>query len=323
MKNRPNRNLLTIANSPTQLHFISIFLYIYKQIQMVLSASSLKEESLKTKTTAKCIPPQRLWQTELAIGREEGKHGAYYDAKIGRFLQQDSMAFPNQVQGMNRMMYVEGNPVGFRDPSGNALSNSWMYAIGTYMIAKNQGLSDEQAMVWAAAAYGVGRAKDRNKNKPTLQKGLYKAERWIKNNLLSGDKISRWYNRAGNNDKYKNTKENTISNVLQSYGNSSSCKESYGSEHCYLVFVIGYGYGKNSEKNYNRSKNLFNKIPILNTPKNQFKLQEDILIGYGIFQYNNSNRCIRKDTDDVNNENSTECSDVNPKPPIPVVPSDQ
>jgi hypothetical protein len=43
----------------------------------------------------------------------------YYDAKIGRFLQQDSMAFPNQVNGMNRMMYVEGNPVGYRDPSGN------------------------------------------------------------------------------------------------------------------------------------------------------------------------------------------------------------
>ncbi|MCZ8238961.1 MAG: RHS repeat-associated core domain-containing protein, partial [Leptospiraceae bacterium] len=43
----------------------------------------------------------------------------YYDAKIGRFLQQDSMAFPNQIQGMNRMMYVEGNPVSFQDPSGN------------------------------------------------------------------------------------------------------------------------------------------------------------------------------------------------------------
>jgi hypothetical protein len=60
------------------------------------------------------------------------------------------------------MMYVEGNPVGYRDPSGNALSNSWMYAIGTYMIAKNQGLSDQQAMVWAVSAYGVGRGKDRN-----------------------------------------------------------------------------------------------------------------------------------------------------------------
>ncbi|MCG9875205.1 MAG: RHS repeat-associated core domain-containing protein [Leptospiraceae bacterium] len=43
----------------------------------------------------------------------------YYDSKIGRFLQADSMAFPNQIQGMNRMMYVEGNPVSYRDPSGN------------------------------------------------------------------------------------------------------------------------------------------------------------------------------------------------------------
>jgi RHS repeat-associated protein len=87
----------------------------------------------------------------------------YYDSKIGRFLQQDSMAFPNQIQGMNRMMYVEGNPVGFRDPSGNALSNSWLYAIGTYVIAKSQGMNDQQAMIYAASAYGVGRAKDRNK----------------------------------------------------------------------------------------------------------------------------------------------------------------
>jgi hypothetical protein len=43
----------------------------------------------------------------------------YYDARIGRFLQQDSMAFPNQVNGMNRMMYVEGNPVSFNDPTGH------------------------------------------------------------------------------------------------------------------------------------------------------------------------------------------------------------
>jgi len=49
----------------------------------------------------------------------EGKHEAYYDSKIGRFLQQDSMAFPNQVNGMNRMMYVEGNPVKYNDPTGH------------------------------------------------------------------------------------------------------------------------------------------------------------------------------------------------------------
>jgi hypothetical protein len=57
---------------------------------------------------------------------------------------------------------VEGNPVGFRDVSGNALSNSWLYAIGTYVIAKSQGMNDQQAMIYAASAYGVGRAKDKN-----------------------------------------------------------------------------------------------------------------------------------------------------------------
>jgi RHS repeat-associated protein len=102
-------------------------------------------------------------------GQEEDKESGlmyykarYYDSRIGRFLQQDSMAFPNQINGMNRMMYVEGNPVGFRDVSGNALSNSWLYAIGTYVIAKSQGMNDHQAMIYAASGYGVGRAKNKN-----------------------------------------------------------------------------------------------------------------------------------------------------------------
>ncbi|WCL48100.1 RHS repeat domain-containing protein [Leptospira sp. GIMC2001] len=42
----------------------------------------------------------------------------YYDPAMGRFIQADSMAFPGKVQGMNRMMYVEGNPLRYNDPSG-------------------------------------------------------------------------------------------------------------------------------------------------------------------------------------------------------------
>jgi RHS repeat-associated protein len=57
----------------------------------------------------------------------------YYDAKIGRFLQQDSMAFPNQVNGMNRMMYVDGNPVGYRDPSGNSPDLSLITSIAAQL----------------------------------------------------------------------------------------------------------------------------------------------------------------------------------------------
>ncbi|MCW7492376.1 RHS repeat-associated core domain-containing protein [Leptospira sp. 2 VSF19] len=43
----------------------------------------------------------------------------YYDAALGRFVSNDGMVFPDKEQGMNRMMYVEGNPVAFVDPSGN------------------------------------------------------------------------------------------------------------------------------------------------------------------------------------------------------------
>ncbi|EMY67890.1 RHS repeat-associated core domain protein [Leptospira vanthielii serovar Holland str. Waz Holland = ATCC 700522] len=42
----------------------------------------------------------------------------YYDAALGRFVSNDGQVFPNKEQGMNRMMYVEGNPIAFVDPSG-------------------------------------------------------------------------------------------------------------------------------------------------------------------------------------------------------------
>jgi RHS repeat-associated protein len=58
----------------------------------------------------------------------------YYDSKIGRFLQQDSMAFPNQIQGMNRMMYVDGNPVSYRDESGNNAIIGQLNAIMKHMM---------------------------------------------------------------------------------------------------------------------------------------------------------------------------------------------
>jgi RHS repeat-associated protein len=82
----------------------------------------------------------------------------YYDAKIGRFLQHDSMAFPNQVQGMNRMMYVEGNPVGYRDPSGNNKLIDFMSAVVSTL---NQPLSNE-LLVYATFATGKGKKTARD-----------------------------------------------------------------------------------------------------------------------------------------------------------------
>jgi RHS repeat-associated protein len=131
-------------------------------------------------------------------GQEEDKESGlmyykarYYDSRIGRFLQQDSMVFPNQINGMNRMMYVEGNPVGFRDVSGNNISQSLMGAIAGYIMAP-----EDKKLEGAILGYQYGRNIDKKRNKLTVQKALFKTERFIKNNLLSGDKISRWYNRA-------------------------------------------------------------------------------------------------------------------------------
>lgn len=54
----------------------------------------------------------------------------YFDPKIGRFLQADSMISVNSIHGMNRYMYVDGNPIRFNDPSGNqgavAKFNNWL-----------------------------------------------------------------------------------------------------------------------------------------------------------------------------------------------------
>ena len=42
------------------------------------------------------------------------------------------MAFPDRIMGMNRYMYVEGNPVKWSDRSGNKLSTSWIYVNGIF-----------------------------------------------------------------------------------------------------------------------------------------------------------------------------------------------
>jgi RHS repeat-associated protein len=43
----------------------------------------------------------------------------FYDPGIGRFLQADSMMDTSSAAGMNLYMYVDGNPIKNRDPSGN------------------------------------------------------------------------------------------------------------------------------------------------------------------------------------------------------------
>ncbi|EMN79740.1 RHS repeat-associated core domain protein [Leptospira interrogans serovar Grippotyphosa str. UI 12764] len=53
----------------------------------------------------------------------------YYEPTLGRFLQADSIIQPESVNGMNRYMYVDGNPVSYRDPSGHISGPDMMHML--------------------------------------------------------------------------------------------------------------------------------------------------------------------------------------------------
>jgi hypothetical protein len=68
------------------------------------------------------------------------------------------MVFPEKEQGTNRQMYVEGNPMMWRDVSGNKISTSLSWAIMGAMGALHAGLSPEMGF---AAGAEIGRGRER------------------------------------------------------------------------------------------------------------------------------------------------------------------
>lgn len=74
-------------------------------------------------------------------GQEEDKEtgllyykSRYYDPEMARFIQADSVINGEVLSGSNLFMYVDGNPLSYRDPAGKngviAAFNSWLKAIG-------------------------------------------------------------------------------------------------------------------------------------------------------------------------------------------------
>jgi RHS repeat-associated protein len=95
-------------------------------------------------------------------GQEEDKESGllyykarYYDPALGRFLQADSIVMPESLYGMNRYMYVDGNPVKWKDPSGNTKRENFAWAAMAYLTHSqtNFGALPEHA---AIAGWMVG-----------------------------------------------------------------------------------------------------------------------------------------------------------------------
>ncbi|XDD44718.1 RHS repeat-associated core domain-containing protein (plasmid) [Leptospira sp. WS60.C2] len=88
----------------------------------------------------------------------------YYDVGLGRFASNDGITYPEKEQGMNRMMYVEGNPLKWRDSSGNRISQSWAFAAAAYFFVKDNPSfnNDIQRLVFIYSVFKKGRGNDKN-----------------------------------------------------------------------------------------------------------------------------------------------------------------
>ncbi|MBM9499017.1 RHS repeat-associated core domain-containing protein [Leptospira sp. 201903071] len=66
----------------------------------------------------------------------------YYDPLIGRFTQADSVFDTTRPMAMDLYMYTEGNPVRYRDPSGNSILSDALSKNGMGMLNFSIGASD-------------------------------------------------------------------------------------------------------------------------------------------------------------------------------------
>ncbi|HMW07921.1 MAG TPA: RHS repeat-associated core domain-containing protein [Leptospiraceae bacterium] len=109
-------------------------------------------------------------------GQEEDKESGlmyykarYYDRMIGRFLQADSMVFTDRTMGMNRYMYVEGNPVRFGDDSGHKRQNGDQERQLNYLTVAAVGFDSGGLEGAALAVAGMQNAKNRTERLGDLQ----------------------------------------------------------------------------------------------------------------------------------------------------------
>ncbi|WP_226992859.1 RHS repeat domain-containing protein [Leptospira biflexa] len=195
----------------------------------------------------------------------------YYDSNIARFVSNDGMVFPDKDQGMNRMMYVEGNPLKWRDRSGNRISTPLAWGIMGALSAQRYGLSAAEGF---ALGYGVGNRINNRSKRFNLKRsfdntlGNNGAHGWLTRNAFSTEKISRWYNRGksgfgigsfGSPDKYENTHQYAVHTTLNiMLRDGETCKRLLG-DNCANGRMLLYIMAHDSRKRFEDVANISNR----------------------------------------------------------------
>ncbi|WP_002165052.1 RHS repeat domain-containing protein, partial [Leptospira interrogans] len=112
----------------------------------------------------------------------------YYEPTLGRFLQADSVIAPDSVNGMNRYMYVDGNPVSYRDPSGHISGPDMMHMLNR-IVGHAMGKDFHNGNSPSFSSIG----KDLHRN--ALSKGINKSLKKIDTFLGKSD-IGRFINKG-------------------------------------------------------------------------------------------------------------------------------
>ena len=164
----------------------------------------------------------------------------YYDSKLGRFLQADSVTNAESPMGLNHYMYTEGNPVKYRDPDGHRLSSAQGWALLGYLQGPSVGLTPEEgAMAGYAYGKGVDKKDGRNSNTGGKKNNLDAGKAWdttLGNKGFGGwlgksigwDRAKRWWQyhtKPYEGDWEREAiKDVGIANVCSEYGkNSDQC----------------------------------------------------------------------------------------------------
>ncbi|EKR25060.1 RHS repeat-associated core domain protein [Leptospira interrogans serovar Bataviae str. L1111] len=130
----------------------------------------------------------------------------YYEPTLGRFLQADSVVMPTNVNGMNRYMYVDGNPVSYRDPSGHISGPDMMHMLNR-IVGHAMGKDfNSKGLDKKLSTNGISKGVNRFVHNATFVPkgkyyingtklwdstiGRYGAADWVKNNALyPGDEV--------------------------------------------------------------------------------------------------------------------------------------
>ncbi|GBF44357.1 hypothetical protein LPTSP2_36600 [Leptospira ellinghausenii] len=85
----------------------------------------------------------------------------YYDPFIGRFLTGDKKLFSKQVNGLNRYMYTNGNPIKYNDPTGYGRQSPYFSAVVVYMLS--EGMNESDRLLLTSAAFRTYRGNERGR----------------------------------------------------------------------------------------------------------------------------------------------------------------